>query len=663
MPRLSSLVVAISICFVVSGCALFGPSFQPTPTGPFGPPGAPPPRVGPLSLRIAYPPMNGPGAGPGETVVTRAREDYFVQSRDSAFVFGSVGRGDAKLYVNGQPIPVYATGGWIAWLPLPEDSVARFEVVATAGADTARLVMVAPVAGTDEVFSDGVWIDPKSFSPSGDRWLRPGEGVKLALRATPGAEVRAIASDGEIIRFLPDTTQVGRAWGDLAFSTSEPEGRDAPATTDRYVAWWQGKLGPDPDIVMAPNVIPEPAASYWLNVEAVFDGDTVRARWPLQLGLVDMDNPIVVVVNDDPNGTGGTDGVLAGRPSPWGTYHWFFPNGTLARVSGRWNNQVRLQLSKSSSAWVDESAVYPLHPGTPPPGGVARSLRLMSGEHSVVLRIPLPARIPFRVDEDGTSLDVRLYGVAADIDWIQYGGIDPLIKLISFAQPTEDETIVSVELSNRVWGYRTSWSGNDLMVEIRRPPEIDAGRPLVGRRIAIDAGHPPGGATGPTGTPESVVTLGIAQKVKSLLERYGAAAILVRESDAAMGLYERLETAESSGADILVSIHANALPDGVNPFTNNGTSVYYYHPRSVGLARELSRALVRQLGFRDLGFGRGDLALARPTWMPSVLTEGLFMMLPDQEAVLVSDEGQWRYARGVVEGVAAFLREWALQGN
>ena len=91
--------------------------------------------------------------------------------------------------------------------------------------------------------------------------------------------------------------------------------------------------------------------------------------------------------------------------------------------------------------------------------------------------------------------------------------------------------------------------------------------------------------------------------------------------------------------------------------------MYYYHPRSVGLARELSRALVRQLGFRDLGFGRGDLALARPTWMPSALTEGLFMMLPDQEAVLVSDEGQWRYARGVVEGVAAFLRAWALRGN
>jgi N-acetylmuramoyl-L-alanine amidase len=41
--------------------------------------------------------------------------------------------------------------------------------------------------------------------------------------------------------------------------------------------------------------------------------------------------------------------------------------------------------------------------------------------------------------------------------------------------------------------------------------------------------------------------------------------------------------------------------------------------------------------------------------MPAILTEGLFMMLPDQEAVLISAEGQRRYAQGLVEGAAAFL--------
>jgi N-acetylmuramoyl-L-alanine amidase len=42
--------------------------------------------------------------------------------------------------------------------------------------------------------------------------------------------------------------------------------------------------------------------------------------------------------------------------------------------------------------------------------------------------------------------------------------------------------------------------------------------------------------------------------------------------------------------------------------------------------------------------------------MPSILTEGLFLMLPDQEHALRTAEGRRRYAEGVVEGLDRFLR-------
>jgi N-acetylmuramoyl-L-alanine amidase len=194
------------------------------------------------------------------------------------------------------------------------------------------------------------------------------------------------------------------------------------------------------------------------------------------------------------------------------------------------------------------------------------------------------------------------------------------------------------------------------VLEARRPPVIDPAAPLRGRTIVLDPGHPPAGATGPTGLREHAAALAVALKARTLLERQGARVLLTRVDSTAVDLFPRTAFAERQGAELLVSIHANALPDGVNPFVNHGTSVYYFHPQSAGFARTLERALVARLGLRDLGVGRGDYALVRNPWMPSALTEALFLMLPEQEALLASEDGQWGYADGIVTGIADFLR-------
>jgi N-acetylmuramoyl-L-alanine amidase len=220
---------------------------------------------------------------------------------------------------------------------------------------------------------------------------------------------------------------------------------------------------------------------------------------------------------------------------------------------------------------------------------------------------------------------------------------------------------VTFELGRPVWGYQARWNRSDLMFDIRRPPAINAGDPLRGRLIAVDPGHPPGGAIGPTGLREAEANLGVALELQRLLQAAGAKVLMTRTSDSAVDLWPRVRLAELAGADLLVSIHNNALPDGINPFLNNGTSVYYNHPRSVALARSVQAALLRRLGLRDLGIGRGDLALVRGTWMPSVLTEGLFMMLPDQEAALRSPQGRHLYAQAVFDGLREYLQESAAE--
>jgi N-acetylmuramoyl-L-alanine amidase len=210
-----------------------------------------------------------------------------------------------------------------------------------------------------------------------------------------------------------------------------------------------------------------------------------------------------------------------------------------------------------------------------------------------------------------------------------------------------------------VWGYRARWIRNDLLLEIRRPPRIVANKPLRGRAIAIDPGHPPLGSTGPTGLREAEANLAVALQLRDMLQAAGARVQMTRTTDSAVDLWPRVALAERSGAELLVSIHNNALPDGINPFTNNGTSVFYNQPRSVPLASAVQRALVARLGLPDLGISRADLAVVRATWMPSVLVEGMFIIMPEQEAALRSPAGTRQYARGVFEGIRDFLQQRA----
>jgi N-acetylmuramoyl-L-alanine amidase len=305
--------------------------------------------------------------------------------------------------------------------------------------------------------------------------------------------------------------------------------------------------------------------------------------------------------------------------------------------------------------WVTAADAIPLPQGTPVVRATVGSLTATPRDGWVTLRIPVSARVPYRMEEDRHRLVVRLYGAVGDVNWIRYGPPDPWLREVRWQQAGTDEVTITVDLAGELWGYRARWQGSDLVLDLRRPPRIDPAHPLAGRRIVVDPGHPPAGARGPTGLREAEANLAIALALRDLLTAEGAEVILTRDRDTALDLSARTRLAESLDAELLVSIHNNALPDGVNPFTNNGSSVFYNHPRSEPLARAIQEAFARGLPVRVLGAARGDLALVRPTWMPAVLTEGLFMMLPDQEAALRSAEGQLRYAAAVRDGIVTYL--------
>ncbi|HEV2148397.1 MAG TPA: N-acetylmuramoyl-L-alanine amidase, partial [Longimicrobiaceae bacterium] len=172
----------------------------------------------------------------------------------------------------------------------------------------------------------------------------------------------------------------------------------------------------------------------------------------------------------------------------------------------------------------------------------------------------------------------------------------------------------------------------------------------------IDPGHPPAGATGPTGLTEAEANLAIGTRLADRLRARGAEVLMTRTANVPVGLAERTGMAVAGDAHLLVSVHNNAFGEGVNPFRSHGTSTYYFHPFSAALARELDREIVGVTRIPDLGARQSNLALVRPTWMPTTLTESLFMLIPEQEAALRNPEFLDRLADAHVRGIEAFLR-------
>lgn len=717
------IVPAVALAF--SSCARNVPPETVTPERPVG--ALPPiPAVdGALKIDVVA-----PGEGEG------------MPSRDSTFIYGSVGTGKATLTIDGAPVKVEPNGTFLAWLGIPADGA--FHLAASANGQSASVDRHVKLPGLPTSLPrDRARILEGTVYPGGSWVVLPGERVDVGFRGTPGGRAYVVMPDGaryplveaaavqeavtgamafegapqEAQRTLPgvssysgffiarplvspdtgssprlaaapamppvaappapapDTDQVNtpleaaaaarradaRAAAARGAGREPGVGRKGAKTFTRRTGKAAAERAPAPVRPALParfaNGLTTPRAAGAAVLELVVGTDT--ARTPLPLTVAVMERPRVGVAS--PSAPDQTHrGVVVGRATTAGPYNWFWPAGTRLALTGERGGMYRVALADQRSAWVSASEVRLLPEGTPPPFSRVGTVRFNPQRGWIDARFALSQRLPYRVDETLDAITVTLYGGQSDTDYMQYGALDPLIRYAEWRQQTDSIYTLTVNLTRSVWGYQTFFAENgDLVLRIRRPPQIDAARPLRGLRIMLDPGHPPGGAIGPTRLTEAEANLAIAMQLRPLLEREGATVLMTRTTNEAVPLNQRPQMAQDSNADILLSIHNNGLPNGVNPFGNTGTSDYYFHPRSAELAQDLDREIARELGTLDLGVGRADLALVRPTWMPAVLTETMYLMVPQQEAALRNPAVQERIAEAHLRGLLDFLRKRA----
>ncbi len=579
-----------------------------------------------ISVKVVYPPS---GAA--------------IASSDSNFIFGSVSPPRAKLVIDGTVVKVHPNGAFIAWLPLPQRSVSAYNIVATlpasagAAADTLRLAHPVRVPAPRSVLSSTgpLVVDSASVTPRPQQILRGGELVRVGIRA-PSNAVAFVTLNG-VRKYLVN----GASLPEMIFGASPFDTNAARNYAGDPLQW--STLVPARQLTRSARLtIARGRDSVSFALPVVASADSLAPLFGMLGGAV------AAPVSD-------TDRFVVARPSPGGTYKWILMPGTIVEVTGRDGDFVRVRFDESLEAWILAADVPLMPPGFAPPPAMPLNSRIVAAPGWVDLVIPIGQRVPYYVETFDNRIELTLYGVRENLDNVSHPTGDTLVRMLTTVQETGDRARITLHTSRRPFGYLMLWQGNNLVLRVRRTPRITVAAPLTGLTIAVDAGHPPAGATGPTGLYEGVATLQIAKRLKTLLEARGAKVLMTRTTDEPLDLAMRPVIARRANVHAMVSIHLNALPDGVNPFNAHGTSTYYFQQISAPLAREVQSQLLRRLKLRDLGVTYNTFAVTRPTWMPSVLCEGAFIMIPEQEAQLKTPEFQLAYATAVADGLQRYF--------
>jgi N-acetylmuramoyl-L-alanine amidase len=217
------------------------------------------------------------------------------------------------------------------------------------------------------------------------------------------------------------------------------------------------------------------------------------------------------------------------------------------------------------------------------------------------------------------------------------------------------------------------------------------------RRIVVDPGHggQDPGAVGPSGIQEKDVVLAIGLLLRDLFkEELGLDVVMTRSTDVFIPLEERTAIANKVGADLFLSVHANAAPNrsaaGIETYylnlaktdkvaqlaaKENGTSLEkvsilqailfdlmanYKLNDSAHLADEVQRSLHKKIRSRysdvkNLGVKQGPFYVLVGASMPSILVETAFLSNAAEENRLKDPAYQNITANGIFEGVRRYI--------
>ncbi|UYA62024.1 N-acetylmuramoyl-L-alanine amidase [Pectobacterium sp. F1-1] len=229
--------------------------------------------------------------------------------------------------------------------------------------------------------------------------------------------------------------------------------------------------------------------------------------------------------------------------------------------------------------------------------------------------------------------------------------------------------------------------------------------------VAIDAGHggQDPGAIGPNGLREKNVTISIARKLQALLNSDPAfKGVLTRDGDYFISVMGRSDVARKQGANLLVSIHADAAPNrnakgasvwvlsnrransemanwleqhekqsellggagdllansSADPYLSQAVlDLQFGHSQRVGydVATKVLRELQRVGGLHKRRPEHASLGVLRSPDIPSLLVETGFISNVEEERLLGSNDYQEKLANAIYQGLRGYFQTHPMQ--
>lgn len=237
---------------------------------------------------------------------------------------------------------------------------------------------------------------------------------------------------------------------------------------------------------------------------------------------------------------------------------------------------------------------------------------------------------------------------------------------------------------------------------VKKAVEVSVPKRFTIRTIVLDPGHggkDPGAIGKKYKIKEKVMTLALAKKLKAMLEKAGIKVIMTRNDDTFISLPRRAQIANSSGADLFVSVHINASRSKLlrgfecyylsNATDDNARAIEAFENSSLKMDEEaevehssrldktlwdmaltenrresselagyICSSVDQSFTIRSRGIRSARFYVLKHTNMPSVLVETAYISNRYEEMKLKDPNFLGRIADAIVQGILRYKSEY-----